>query len=275
LIDDAPTGSPLTISSTETITVLDTTVRWYTVVFDSPVSVAAGRTYAIVVEGATASASSWMRTDTSYTGGDSYYNTGMWVLYSGNDLAFEITIDGDPLFSSNPTAWQIALGGPVLLADQGSAPSAPTDQLYNLGGNLFWNESQLNDRGLAESAAQYVLVKLAAGNSDAATAKALGAASLAARQLLPSASNRIAVIVPPGRYNLGTGALTLDTAYLDLSADHRPRRPDYLWRIERTSHRRSDANRGSCSNREPERSLYAQRWNATRERDRPGGLFPE
>ncbi len=70
--------------------------------------------------------------------------------------------------------------------------------------------------GLAPSAAQYVFVELAEGNTDVQNGAALLAAYTQAKGLTPGAANRIAVIVPPGRYDLGTGAVTLDTAYIDL-----------------------------------------------------------
>lgn len=55
------------------------------------------------------------------------------------------------------------------------------------------------------------------------------AAYTAAEALNPSASNRVAVIVPPGRYNLGTAGLQMDTAYIDLIGQTTDRAVQYLY----------------------------------------------
>ena len=83
--------------------------------------------------------------------------------------------------------------------------------------------------GLAPSAAQYVFVELAEGNTDVQNGAALLAAYTQAKGLTPGAANRIAVIVPPGRYDLGTGAVTLDTAYIDLVGLTTDREAQYIY----------------------------------------------
>ncbi len=75
------------------------------------------------------------------------------------------------------------------------------------------------DAKIPRSSEAYVVVEVA---SDATTnSENLRAAYAAAKMLTPfgnalSATNRAAVIVPPGRYDLGSEALTMDTDFVDL-----------------------------------------------------------
>jgi hypothetical protein len=67
----------------------------------------------------------------------------------------------------------------------------------------------------------YVLVKQLFTNTDVANGTALRSAYTAAKALTPggnaiSSTNRVAVIIPPGRYDLVTTPLTLDTTGVDL-----------------------------------------------------------
>lgn len=57
----------------------------------------------------------------------------------------------------------------------------------------------------------------------------LQAAYAMAKTMNPSASNRVAVIVPPGRYDVGTNGLVMDTEYVDLIGQTTDREVQYLF----------------------------------------------
>ncbi len=73
-----------------------------------------------------------------------------------------------------------------------------------------------DEKGMSKSASQYVYVQLADGNTDIQNGTALLAAYVSAKTKSPSATNRVVVVIPPGRYNLQSTPLLLDTPYLDI-----------------------------------------------------------
>jgi len=89
---------------------------------------------------------------------------------------------------------------------------------YNSGtpSSPSWFRITTEDDGPAKIASQYVYVMLEEGNTDTQNATALLAAYAQAKTMSPSSSKIITVIVPPGRYNLQTSALTLDTPFINL-----------------------------------------------------------
>jgi hypothetical protein len=95
-----------------------------------------------------------------------------------------------------------------------SAGSTDLDNLLSAVGNALANT-------LVFPLADNVIVVDASGPTDVNRGTALLAAMAAARALLPTATKRATIIVPPGRYDLGTGdgsnhGLLLDTEYVDL-----------------------------------------------------------
>lgn len=82
---------------------------------------------------------------------------------------------------------------------------------------------------LPRVADQYVVVQVSTGMTDLQRAAALFAAYTAAEGMSPAADNRIAVIVPPGRYDLDKDPLVLDTAYIDLIGLTSDRAAQYIY----------------------------------------------
>ncbi len=82
---------------------------------------------------------------------------------------------------------------------------------------------------ITTSGPQYVFVNVDDENSDTENATALLGAYNQAKSLNPGINNRVAVIVPPGRYNLGDEGLTLDTPHLDLIGLTTDERAQYLY----------------------------------------------
>src|ERR1017187_4095227 len=62
----------------------------------------------------------------------------------------------------------------------------------------------------------YKYVIVAEGTNDVQRGNNLRAAYATATTLSPTSSSRVAVIVPPGSYNLGTTGLMMNTSYIDL-----------------------------------------------------------
>jgi len=72
-------------------------------------------------------------------------------------------------------------------------------------------------------------VTVEVGGSDVTNGLNLITAYAIAKTMYPSATNRIAVIVPPGRYDLGTAGLQMDTPYIDLIGLTTDRSAQYLY----------------------------------------------
>src|SRR5580704_5473974 len=97
-----------------------------------------------------------------------------------------LTVNGNLAVTTNLTAQSITLGGVTA-----------TNWAASLSGG-------------------YKYVVVAEGTNDVQRGNNLQAAYSTATTLGPTSSNRVAVIVPPGSYNLGSSSFTLDASYLDL-----------------------------------------------------------
>lgn len=84
-----------------------------------------------------------------------------------------------------------------------------TAQSISLGGQTRTNWNSLPLQG-------YKYVTVTEGTNDVHRGNNLRVAYSTATTLGPTASNRVAVIVPPGTYNLGATGLTMNTSYVDL-----------------------------------------------------------
>ena len=106
------------------------------------------------------------------------------IFFAVHAFAGSLTINGNLTVASNLTAQSISLGGVT---------------------NSTWPGLQ-----------GYKYVMVSEGTNDAQRGNNLQAAYATATTLSPSSSNRVAVIVPPGTYNLGTAGLVMNTSYVDL-----------------------------------------------------------
>jgi len=133
---------------------------------------------------------------------------------------------------------------PTILSNDGSGSTLDADLLDGLDGSAYATDTELST-GLAGKAntadlidslprdgAAYVIVK----TTDNASTNGLNllAAYAQAKALTPhgqalSATNRAAVIVPPGRYDLGTGQLAMDTEFVDLVGLSTKREDQYIF----------------------------------------------
>jgi hypothetical protein len=111
---------------------------------------------------------------------------GIASLLATQVLAGTLTVSGSLTVTTNLTAQSITLGGVT-----------ETNWAASLSGGY-----------------KYVIV--AEGTNDVQRGGNLLAAYSTAITLSPASSNRVAVIVPPGSYNLGTTGLTMNTSYVDL-----------------------------------------------------------
>ena len=100
-----------------------------------------------------------------------------------------LTVNGNLAVTTNLTAQSITLGGVTETSWAGTG-------------------------GLPQQGSQYVIA--AEGTNDIQRGSNLLAAYSTATTLSPSSSNRVAVIVPPGNYNLGSSNLVMNTSYIDL-----------------------------------------------------------
>lgn len=110
-------------------------------------------------------------------------------------------------------------GGATHIQDTFGPPDDTTDRLYNNNGHLYWNGTQLdrdNKEVLDLSAAHYIFTDIKSCTTDAERGTALVNAYNTAKTLSPSDSNRIAVIVLPSHYDVGSSGLVMDTGYIDL-----------------------------------------------------------
>lgn len=107
------------------------------------------------------------------------------------------------------SAGTVARAGDVNLLGNLSVNSNLTAQSVTLANVTVsnWNFAPL--RG-------YKYVMVAEGTNDVHRGNNLLAAYAATKTLNPSATNRVAVIVPPGAYNLGSTNLVMDTSYVNL-----------------------------------------------------------
>ena len=110
-------------------------------------------------------------------------------LLATHSLAGTLTVSGSLTVTTNLTAQSITLGG-VTETNWSGAGALPL-QGY-----------------------KYVIV--AEGTNDLHRGNNLLSAYSTATTLSPLSSNRVAVIVPPGSYNLGTNGLVMNTSYVDL-----------------------------------------------------------
>jgi hypothetical protein len=108
------------------------------------------------------------------------------LLLATQVLAGTLTVSGNLTVTTNLTAQSITLGG-----------ITETNWAASLAGGY-----------------KYVIV--AEGTNDLQRGSNLKAAYTTATTLSPTSSNRVAVIVPPGSYNLGGTGLTMNTSYVDL-----------------------------------------------------------
>jgi len=108
------------------------------------------------------------------------------VVLATHVWAGSLTINGSLTVATNLTAQSITLGGVTQT-------------------NLNWLPLQ-----------GYKYVTVAEGTNDLQRGGNLQAAYATATTLNPSCSNRVAVIVPPGAYNLGSTNLVMNTSYVDL-----------------------------------------------------------
>jgi hypothetical protein len=102
-----------------------------------------------------------------------------------------------------------ARAGDVNLLGNLSVSSNLTAQSISLGGQTYSNWPGLSLQGY-----KYVIV--AEGTNDTHRGNNLRAAYSTATTLSPAITNRVAVIIPPGNYNLGSGGLNMNTSYVDL-----------------------------------------------------------
>src|SRR5580704_2196840 len=114
---------------------------------------------------------------------------GIASLLATQALAGTLTVSGSLTVTTNLTAQSITLGG----------------------------VTETNWTGVGSLPLQgYKYVIVAEGTNDLQRGTNLLAAYSTATALGPTPSNRVAVIVPPGNYNLGSTNLTMNTSYVDL-----------------------------------------------------------
>ncbi|MFH0793716.1 MAG: hypothetical protein V2A74_06755 [bacterium] len=133
---------------------------------------------------------------------------------------------------------------PTVLANDGSGSTLDADLLDGLNGSAYATDTELST-GLAVKAntadlidslprngAAYVIVKTT--DNAASNGVNLFAAYAQAKALTPhgqalSATNRAVVLVAPGRYDLGTGQLAMDTEFVDLVGLSSARDDQYIF----------------------------------------------
>jgi hypothetical protein len=119
----------------------------------------------------------------------SFIPIGIALLLATQALAGTLTVNGDLTITTNLTAQSITLGG----------------------------VTETNWTGVGSLPLQgYKYVIVAEGANDVQRGSNLKAAYTTATTLSPNSSNRVAVIVPPGAYNLGSTGLVMNTSYVDL-----------------------------------------------------------
>jgi hypothetical protein len=101
------------------------------------------------------------------------------------------------------------LAGNLDVSGDLTASNLTAQQSITLGG-----VTQTNWNSLPLQGNQYVIVP--EGTNDVNRGNNLLAAYTTATTLTPTSSNRVAVIVPPGAYNLGSTSLVMNTSYVDL-----------------------------------------------------------
>ena len=117
-----------------------------TYTLNTPVDVVAGSVYTLSVSNPSSELYINYNTGGGYAGGNGYLNGA-----SGADMRFRTYVRQRDIYLTVDANG--AAAGDVLFKDgtaqfpQGSAPGQTTDKLYNVGGNLMWNGSQLNGQG--------------------------------------------------------------------------------------------------------------------------------
>jgi len=133
---------------------------------------------------------------------------------------------------------------PTILSNDGSGSTLDADLLDGLDGSAYATDTELSTGlagkantadlidSLALNGAAYVIVKTT--DNASSNGQNLLAAYAQAKALTPhgqalSPTNRAAVIVPPGRYDLGTGQLAMDTQFVDLVGLSTKREDQYIF----------------------------------------------
>jgi len=126
---------------------------------------------------------------------------------------------------------------PVILSQN------PTNGVFQIEGNMAGDASGLTVNGgelletvlddlQQQAGAVYsnaVSITVQVTNHEITNGVNLITAYANAAAMNPSASNRVAIIVPPGRYDLGTAGLMLDTSYVDIIGSSTDRDIQYLY----------------------------------------------
>ncbi len=153
------------------------------------------------------------------------YNGTSWTDITPTEGALTLVEDEDILVGYNGSAW-VDLGSLANirdLTDGGNADSLHTHATAGIENNAV-TAPKIADGAVLAAALGYAddaVVVVQHGANAVASGTNLIAAYTAAESLTPggaalAADNRAAVIVPPGKYDLGSSSLVLDTDYIDI-----------------------------------------------------------